>query len=410
MRAGAPAAIVTVGTELVTGLRTDTNGPEIARLLSQRGFRVERLTSVPDDEERIRDLVRELLTAHALVVVTGGLGPTHDDVTREAVAGALGRRLVRDPALVRDLKARIPAGADPAALAARARQADVIEGARVVPATTGTAPGQVIVVGTSTVVLLPGPPHEMRPMLDAFVDGSPSGVPPVRLRCAGITESQAALVLTPALEPFCEITLTLLASPGEVEVILFAAPGDDSTVRLRAAGAAARTALGRACYTQGGESLAETVLQLARERGQRLALAESCTGGRVAAELTAVPGASEVLVGGVVAYADETKETLLGVPHRMLEEYGAVSEPVARAMAAGALELPGADIAVAITGIAGPGGGSAEKPVGLVWLCCARRDGALCTERHVFAGQRPTVTRRATVAALDLLRRVLAEA
>jgi nicotinamide-nucleotide amidase len=399
-----------VGTELVTGLRTDTNGPEIARALSLGGYRVEQMVSVPDSAQRIRDAITQLLPEHALLVVTGGLGPTHDDVTREAVAAALGRGIVRDEALIRALEARMPAGADPAVLAARARQADVIEGARVLPATVGTAPGQIIEHGTSTLVLLPGPPHEMRPMLAAFLNGRSPGIQPVRLRCAGITESQAAVALGPALAHFPEITLTLLAAPGEVEVILFAAPGEDAATRLQAAGTAARTALGGACYTQDGESLAEAVLRLARKRGLQLAVAESCTGGRVAAELTAVPGASEVFVGGVVAYANATKEAALGVQHATLKEHGAVSEPVARAMAAGALALPGADVAVAITGIAGPGGGSADKPVGLVWLCCAARDGAVRTERSVFAGQRPTVTRRATVAALDLLRRVLQEA
>ncbi|MDO8903201.1 nicotinamide-nucleotide amidohydrolase family protein, partial [Hydrogenophaga sp.] len=231
------------------------------------------------------------------------------------------------------------------------------------------------------------------------------GIPPVRLRCTGITESDAQALVEPAIAPYPDVEFTILAAPGDVEVVLFADAQD--TGSLDRARHAAREALGDVCYSADGSSLAETVIGLARAGGVQLACAESCTGGLVAAALTDVAGASDVFGGGVVAYADEAKLHLLHVPAELLSAHGAVSEAVARAMAEGALPVAGATLAVATTGIAGPGGATADKPVGLVWFAVARRGTETLTTERCFRGDRERVRDQATATALDLLRREL---
>lgn len=400
------AAVLTIGTELTTGLRLDTNGAEVVRELTAAGYSVRAMLSLPDEVALVGSALKALIAAHSLVVVTGGLGPTHDDVTREATASALGRGIRRDQSIVetlRDLAARHDLDASREQML---RQADVVDGATVLKAVAGTAPGQVIVEGDCTLVLLPGPPHEMRPLLQRFLADRSGGPPPVRLRCTGITESDAQHLVQPAIEGL-HVDLTLLAAPGEVEVVLFAADGDARD--LPAATAAARAALGTYCYSDDGASLPETVLRIARARSEVIACAESCTGGMIAAALTDVPGSSDAFAGGVIAYANEVKAGLLEVPAGLLARHGAVSEATARAMAEGALRIPGATIAIATTGVAGPGGGTGEKPVGLVWLAVARRGGDTTAASHRFGGERSAVRRRATATALDMLRRRFAE-
>lgn len=406
MSAMPTAAVLTVGTELTTGLRRDTNGGEIARALRDAGYSVASLTSLPDDIEAVATALRTLTALHALVVVTGGLGPTHDDITREAASHALGRALVRHPDIAKSLERLASRHKEPGARASMARQADVLEGALVLPAVAGTAPGQIVPTPGGELILLPGPPNEMRPLLASALAGHSDGVQPVRLRCVGLTESDAQHLVEPAIAPFA-VELTLLASPDDVEVVLFA--GDGNASELGEAAAAASDALGQRCYSEDGRSLAEVVLDLARNRGERISCAESCTGGLIAAALTSIPGSSDVFVGGVVAYANEAKSSLLGVREHSLEVHGAVSEQTAMEMAEGALAIAGASVAVSTTGIAGPGGGSPEKPVGLVWLGIASAQGqALAVERH-FGGDRDMVRRRATATALDLLRMRLLE-
>lgn len=398
------AAVLTIGTELTAGLRRDTNGGEIARRLAEAGYTVGELRSLPDDERCVEAALRVLCASYSLVVVTGGLGPTHDDITREAAAGALGRTLVSDPAIEQRLLGLTLAHTLPRSREHLLRQALVIEGATVLPAAKGTAPGQVVQAGDCTLVLLPGPPAEMRPLLELFLSAASTAVAPVRFRCTGISESDAQHMVQPVLAPY-RVVLTLLASPGDVEVVLFA-EGDDAR-DLPAAAQAVREALGDAIYSEDGASLAETVVRLAREKGEQVTCAESCTGGMVAAALTDVAGASDVFPGGIVSYANEAKAELLGVPAEMLARFGAVSEEVARAMAAGALGMPGATLAVAVTGIAGPGGGSPEKPVGLVWFAVAHRDGRVKTVERRYGGDRAMIRTRSTAMALDLLRREL---
>lgn len=401
------AAILTVGTELTSGHRLDTNGAEVARALMNAGYDVREMVSVPDEHDAIVLALRRLLTRHRMVVVTGGLGPTHDDITREAAAEVLGRTLGRDPAIAEALASRVSIHREPASAVSLLHQADVIDGARVLAATTGTAPGQVISDRGRTLVILPGPPHEMRPMLAEALAGRVAAAPPVTLRCVGITESDAGSRVLPLLEPFRDVGLTLLGGPGQVDVILFSTSGDADT--LGRAAEAAIGELGDTCYSTDGATLAESVVRLAAARSVWLATAESCTGGMVAAALTDVPGSSRAFSGSVVAYANETKAALLGVDPDLIALHGAVSEPVALAMARGALALPRTTLAVATTGIAGPGGGSPGRPLGTVWFATAGADGVTHTECHRYGGDRMMVRQRACAMALDLLRRRLQE-
>ncbi len=406
MPARPQAAIVTVGTELVTGQRLDTNGAEIASALLRTRFEVVEMLSVADDIARLTAHLRRLCGACALVVVTGGLGPTHDDITREAASQALERPLVRDSALetgLVDIVARHREGDAPSQVF---KQADVVSGATVIPATTGTAPGQIVPTPAGSLLLLPGPPSEMRPMLAAFLAEHHPAVPPVRLRSTGIPESDAQLAAQRVIGSTDGVGLTVLAAPADVEVVLFDEGAGEAT--LLALGRAIRAELGDACYSADGSSMPEVVLDLARQRGISLACAESCTGGKIAAALTDIAGSSDVFAGGVVAYSNKLKTVSLGVAAPEIDLHGAVSEEVAQAMAAGALALTGADIAVATTGIAGPGGGSAEKPVGLVWFGLASPDGVAATSR-IFIGDRAGIRTRATMFALDLVRRTLLE-
>ncbi|MDP2400367.1 MAG: nicotinamide-nucleotide amidohydrolase family protein, partial [Actinomycetota bacterium] len=302
---------------------------------------------------------------------------------------------------------------DPAASAQVMRQALVPEGARILYPGTGTAPGLIISVPDSSdhrLLLLPGPPAEMEPMLRAFLGERVNRATPRAARCAGISESDAQLAAQKVLAGRTDIGLTVLASPGDVHVVLLdegaGAPDLDATL------GSIREALAEVCYSTQGESLAEVVVNNARKAGITLAVAESCTGGLVGGSLTAVAGSSSVFLGGVIAYADEIKSSLLGVGATTLAAHGAVSAQVAEEMARGAMERTGAQLAVAITGIAGPEGGTTEKPVGLVWFGLARDNGAVTrvsSVHRMLHGDRSGVRTRATIAALDLLRHELLE-
>ncbi len=396
------AAILTIGTELTTGLRQDTNTAEIARLLAEAGYVVHAALSLPDDRSIVASSIASLIEACDLVIVTGGLGPTHDDITREAASDALGRALLPDETIASQLTRVAARHTQTASREQMFRQAEVLEGATVLPAVAGTAPGQALALdGGHELVLLPGPPHEMRPLLIGFLSTRPHGPAPVRLRCTGVSESDAQHLVVPAIAAYA-VELTLLAAPGDVEVVLF--PRDADPVDLEAASSAAQAALGPACYSTDGSTLAETVIRLARDRGAVIATAESCTGGMVASALTDVPGSSAAFTGGVVAYDNAVKSGVLGVPPAVLALSGAVSDRTARAMAEGALALPGATIAVATTGIAGPDGGSDDRPVGLVWFALARTTGETLVAEHRLQGSRAAVRARATLIALDMLR------
>ncbi len=398
------AAIVTVGSELTEGLRVDTNTAEIAREVSRRGFTVVEALSIGDDPQVLALALARLCTSCALVVTTGGLGPTHDDITRDAAARALGVRLTSDPEIVKRLRDVQARHLDPASAEAVLTQALVLGGAEVLPAITGTAPGQMVSTAGGLLVLLPGPPSEMRPMLaEALARFEPMRSAPAELGVTGMGESDVQHAAQRALAGYGGITLTVLARPGDVHVLLI----DDGAGAEDIDGAAQAVAseIGEACYSTDGSSLATALLGECTKRGLTLATAESCTGGLVSAAITDVPGASETFLGGIVAYANEVKIEVLGVEPGLLAQYGAVSEEAARAMAEGARTLSGADLAVAITGIAGPRGGTAEKPVGLVWFAVASEGGTVAETRLFARGTRESIRARATSTALDLLRR-----
>lgn len=400
----APAAVIAVGTELTSGLHVDTNGPEVARELESAGLRVDLISSVPDDEHAIASALASALTRHALIVVTGGLGPTHDDVTRDAAARALDLTLQADPEIAGALRQVTSRHRESGATAQVLRQAEVLSGATVLTPELGTAPGQVVAAGDALVVLLPGPPREMRPMLRTLLTAAERHESVRTLRTAGLTETDVQLRVQRALSGTSGIELTVLATPALVDVVL--RDRGASPDGLEHAATAVRAALGTAWYGDGEVTLAEAVLRIAGAAGMTIAVAESCTGGSVAAALTDVPGASAVFLGGAVTYADDAKSSLLGVDPALLATRGAVSAPAAEAMATGVRKRLGADIAAAITGIAGPGGGSADKPVGTVWFAVASADSTTSEVRHFF-GDRHGVRTRATVTALDLLRQAL---
>lgn len=401
------AAIVTVGSELTMGLRVDTNTSEIARVLVERGFSVVETLSVGDSVDLLAEQLVRLTGRCELVVTTGGLGPTHDDITRQAASRALGVRLVVDEGLVEWLQPVVRRHRVPTAAAQVLVQAEVLEGARIIPASTGTAPGLIATdAGGCVLALLPGPPSEMRPMLEVLAADYPvRRARADELGAVGLTESDAQHIVSRAINEFDGIGFTVLARPGDVRILL-TDEGAGAQTLARAVKAAAR-ALGDSCYTTSGLSLAEEVVGAARAASLRLAVAESCTGGMVAAALTDVPGASDVFVGGAVTYSNSSKSAVLGVAPKTIETVGAVSEQCVMEMAEGARRIFAADIAVAISGIAGPDGGTSDKPVGTVWFGVAHEGReSFAVRKFLQPTSRSAVRLRATSTALDLLRKV----
>lgn len=404
--------IINTGTELLLGNTLNTHGAWFGRELFKLGLRVSRQTTVPDGDA-IREALGEALPRAGAVIVTGGLGPTSDDLTREITAEVLGLALLEDVAALESLKAFFAVRQRPMA-AANLKQALLPAGAVSLPNPNGTAPGVYVPPGVGrsrgcAVFLLPGPPRELYPMfavdvVPRLLELSGAGAPPevLELKFTGIGESDfhdgidAALAAVPGLEfGYC-------AHIGEVDLRLIGTP---------AALAQARTlvmdAFSPLLVSDDGSSLPATVVRLLAGRGMTLATAESCTGGLVASRLTDVAGASAVFTHGWVTYANEAKVSELGVPDAELAAHGAVSEEVARAMAEGALQRSGADLAVAITGIAGPSGGSAEKPVGTAWIAVAGRSGGTTALRVFQPRNRLDFKLGVSQAALDAVRRRL---
>jgi nicotinamide-nucleotide amidase len=409
--------VLTVGTELLLGYTLDTNAAELGRALAAAGVEIAGRTTVPDRPEAIRAAVSAALERTGAVLTTGGLGPTRDDMTKTVVAGLLGRRLVLDEALLRGLEERFRRlGRWPMPEANRS-QAMVPERATVLPNPRGTAPGLWVEdENGGLVVMLPGVPREMRgllveevlPRLVARHGGTKTVVLSRTLRTTGIPESALAERLGDIEEEIAPLTLAYLPSEDGVDlrVTAWALDQADAERRLAVAEQRLRALAGDHCYGTDGADLAAVLLDAVRRRRGHLAVAESCTGGLIGARLTAVPGASDVFVGGVVAYADRVKTELLGVPVETVARYGAVSEETVRAMAAGAQETFGAYCALAVTGIAGPSGGTPDKPVGTVWLAAAAGE-QLRALKRLFPGDREEIRRRSAQAALDLLRRLL---
>ena len=411
--------VLTIGTELLLGYTVDTNAAELGRALAAAGAEVARRATVPDRPDAIRTAVVEALDRTGFVIATGGLGPTRDDLTKTVVADLMKRRLVLDEELLANIEARFKRMGRPMPAINRT-QAEVPEGATVLPNPRGTAPGLWVEDARGrVVVLLPGVPREMRGLLVEQVlpriverQGAARRVVSSRtVRTTGVSESALAERVGPIEPDIAPLTLAYLPSVDGVDLRVTAWDLDPTDAEARLAGVVERlvTAVGEHGYGVDDADLAAVVLDALRRGRHRLGVAESCTGGMIAERVTNIPGASDTFIGGVVAYADVIKTAALKVPLETLEAYGAVSEETVRAMAEGAQRLFSADSSIAVTGIAGPGGGTPEKPVGTVWLA-ARVHTTTRAIKRVLPGDRDDVRRRAAQASLDLLRRLLAEA
>jgi nicotinamide-nucleotide amidase len=413
------AAIVVTGSEIVRGDRNDLNGPFLAAELVRLGLEPERIEIVGDRPEALAAVLREALDEHDLVVTSGGLGPTHDDRTVELVAAATGRGLHVDPALEEEI------GAISRRFAERMRrpyvdfepgvrkQATLPDGGQSI-GLAGTAPGIVLEAGGTVVVVLPGPPRELQRLWPNALASDPVRRVLARVRAPGrrvlrfygASESAVAKALADAGGDGDGVEVTICARDFEVHVDVFVEPGAEE--RADALERDLVAPVERYLFARDERPVEELVLELCRARGLTLATAESCTGGMVAERLTSIAGSSDVFVGGIVAYANEVKAAQLGVPESVLEMHGAVSAETAEAMAAGARERLRAGVAVSVTGIAGPGGGTPEKPVGLVHLPASSPDGEQAL-RLEMPGDRETIRRRSTVAALHLVVRLLSQ-
>jgi nicotinamide-nucleotide amidase len=412
------ACIVAVGSEMLTPFRRDTNSLVVTERLNQLGIDVRMKVIVGDDLDELAGVVRAALGWADVIVLTGGLGPTADDVTREAVSEVLGTPLDLDEAIVTRIRDRMARAGFVMADINR-RQAMVLRGAVVIDNPRGTAPGLWLEHGRTVLVLLPGPPREMAPMFEAVVRErlaprcGEGGLFRRVIKIAGRTESDVDARAEPIYREWrhqaVPISTTILAAPGQIELHLSAraATRDQGDRALDGAVGALVAEFGSAVFSVDGRQMEEIVGELLRTRGLRVAVAESCTGGLLASRLTDVPGSSAYVERGVVCYSDRAKVELLGVPEDVLAAHGAVSEPVARLMAAGVRARAGTQVGIGVTGIAGPGGGSPEKPVGTVAVAVQIDDDVRVRTFTLF-GDRTQVKFRATQAALNMLRLMLA--
>jgi nicotinamide-nucleotide amidase len=417
LKPGSRAEIVAVGSELLTPLRSDTNSLFITSCLNDVGVEVAAKHIVGDRHADLLAVLAESLRRSDVTIVTGGLGPTDDDITRTVAAEAFGAPLVEDAGLVEHIRRRF-ASRGLAMPEINRRQALVPRGATVLANDRGTAPGLLLERDGRAAVLLPGPPREMRPMLERFVAehlAAAAGGARIRRRVlciAGRTESQVDEIAQPvyaawqaAVPP---IATSILSVAGQIELHLSvrADTPEAGDARLALAAAELRAALGPDVFSDDGRPLEQVVGERLLLRGWRIAVAESCTGGLVSSRLTDVPGSSAYMERGAVCYSNRAKTELAGVPAALIQSNGAVSEPVAIAMAAGIRLRAGVDVGIGTTGIAGPGGGTDAKPVGTVALAVAVPGGE-DVRTYRFLGDRSQIKFQASQAALDLLRRRL---
>jgi nicotinamide-nucleotide amidase len=411
------AVIIAVGSEMLTPFRTDTNSLFITAKLNDIGIEVVAKLLVGDARESVSSLVSGALQRADLVILTGGLGPTADDVTRLGVADALGVSIDEDPAIIERIRARFARRGLEMPEVNRT-QAQVLRGATVLANPNGTAPGQWIAHDGRAVVMLPGPPREMQPMFEAVVAEHlaprTGGARLYRrvLKIAGRTESHVEQVAEPIYSAWLSrtppISTSILAAPGQIELhfSVRADSAESGAAILDRATDEMMGAVGGDVFSADGRTLEQVVGDALRRRGWRVATAESCTGGLVASRLTDVPGSSDYVDRGVVCYSNAAKVDLLGVPSETIEAHGAVSEQVAVAMAVGMRVRADVDLAVGITGVAGPSGGSEQKPVGTVVVAVAWAGGHH-VERFLFPGGRGQVKFQASQSALNMLRNVL---
>ncbi len=412
------AEIIAVGSELLGASRLDTNSLFLAERLDTLGIVLRAKSVVGDDRQDLAALCAQALTRADLLILTGGLGPTADDLTRDVVSDVLGLPLAEDPAIVGRIEARFASRGQRMPQVNR-RQAMVPHGAVVLDNPNGTAPGLWIDTRDRLLVLLPGPPREMQPMFDALCAGAllervgRERVHKASLFITGRGESHVEEIAQPIysrwLDTIPPIETTILAAPGQTELHLRlrSADADRAEARVLAARDELAAALGRDVFATDGRAIEQVVGDLLRERRMTVAAAESCTGGLLMSRLTDVAGSSNYVLSGMVVYSNAAKTAMAGVPEPLIAAHGAVSEPVAVAMAEGVRVRCGSDLGVGISGIAGPGGGTPLKPVGTVAVALAGPESRLTVRTFLFPGGRAQVKFHATQAALDMIRRTL---
>src|ERR1051326_6881092 len=419
------AEIIAIGSELLAPDRTDTNSLWLTEKLNRIGIDVKLKTIVGDDDARLEELIKDAVKRSRVVITTGGLGPTEDDITRKVVARALGRRLLLDENVLEEIRARFQScGVNMPER--NSRQAMVIDGAEVLPNPNGTAPGLYLEVTASSertvpdasagcaIALLPGPPREMKPMFENHVlprIGKLAGETRFAtrlLRVTGMGESAVDEKISPIYTKYENPQTTILFNSTEIEIHLraYRRTEADADALLDDLSLKIEKALSNSVFSFAGETLEEVVGRRLAMTDFTLAVAESCTGGLIAQRLTNVPGSSKYFIEGVVTYSNESKTRLLGVDKKVIKEFGAVSQQVARDMARGVRHKAKTDFGLAATGIAGPEGGTKEKPVGLVYIALAD-DAHTEHKRLMIPGDRELIRWRASQAALDMLRRRL---
>ena len=408
------AEIIAIGSELLTSNRTDTNSLWLTDKLNRIGIDVKLKTVVGDDDARLEETIKDAVKRSRVVLTTGGLGPTEDDITRKVAARALGKRLALDEKVLEEIRERFRSFGIANMPERNSRQAMVIAGAQVLSNPNGSAPGLFLEHEGCAIALMPGPPREMKPMFEKHVqerlEKLAGGVRFATrvLRVAGLGESAVDEKIAPIYTKYENPQTTILFNSSEIEIHLraHARTEADAETLLDDLALKIEQELGNSAFSFRGETMEEVVGRRLAITGFTLAVAESCTGGLIAQRLTSVPGSSRYFTEGVVTYANEAKVRLLGVDKKMILEFGAVSQQVARDMARGVRHRAKTDFGLAVTGIAGPDGGTEEKPVGLVFIALAD-DAHTEHKRLMIPGDRELVRWRASQAALDMLRRRL---
>jgi nicotinamide-nucleotide amidase len=405
------AEIIAIGSELLTPYRTDTNSLWLTERLNSIGIEVKFKSVVGDDESVLEEAIRDAMRRSEIIISTGGLGPTEDDITKKVFARVLKRRMVLNEAMLARIQERF-ARRGVKMPEINSRQALIPEQAVALENNNGTAPGILMTEGKCTVVLLPGPPREMKPMFDEAV------MPKLReragdvflvrrtLRIFGLTESGVDELAAPIYRNYKNPTTTILFGKGIIELHLTAQAKSEKEAEklLDELSGQLESVLGEHVFSLREETLEQVVGELLKFKGYTLATAESCTGGRLAGRITDVPGSSDYFLEGVVAYSNDAKVSLLGVPGKLIQEYGAVSPEVAEAMAIGIRRRAHSTVGIGITGIAGPGGGTVAKPVGLVYIGLADEVQS-SSRKFIFPGDRQFIRTLAVNAALDMIRR-----
>jgi len=411
------AEIIAVGSELLTPFRQDTNSLYLTEQLNRLGVQVGFKTIVGDDRRHIVQAAKVALARTDILIFIGGLGPTEDDLTRESVAETLGLQLRRDPEILQSIERRFAEHGWKMS-ANNVKQADVLAGATRLPNANGTAPGQWI-SGRSDgkekiIVLLPGPPHELKALFESAVLERLHAKVPKQfiatrvLKITGMGESACDARVAPIYKRFTNVNTTILAGPGDIQLHLHtqAASIEAAQKAVDTLADEIENELGDFVYSDNGDPLEQIVSYYLQMRNATLSVAESCTGGLVAERLTSISGSSRYFVGGAVVYSNDLKIRFADVPEDLLEVYGAVSEPVAKALAEGIRKRCGTTLGIGVTGVAGPTGGSAEKPVGLVFHALAGESGTEVIKRN-FTGDRSRIRWYASQQALDMVRRKL---